>query len=513
MSTELANADDPERTAPSGLLGDRTGLVSGAVLAGRYEVDRLIGEGGMGDVYLAKHLKIDKKVAIKVLAPEQMRRPRAVSRFLQEAKATSKIRHDNVVDITDFGEVNGRAFFVMEYFEGEDLHFMLKREGQISWERAQGIAIQLLEGLSAAHQVGIIHRDVKPHNCFITPRENNVEFVKVIDFGIAKLRDGADEQLTRTGAIMGTAEYMSPEQGQGAELDGRSDLYSVGVILYRMLVGRVPFAAGNAMAILYQHVNAVPKPVSEAAPDAGFGERVDALVAKALAKDPDERFATAREFVDALKAIDEAGAGMHPGRTGRSRLPIAAAAVAALALGGGIAVWASESGERALDTATASVSVAVASAPKARAESNLEGRPPSEKPPEPEPRAEPEPEPEVRAVEKVTIAATDSGDGPNVDAADADTATAIPGRRSAREVQAVLARLASKVSACGEKGGLFPGEKVSVKLTIGPSGKPGRVSVTGKQDAAGEACIRKVIRRARFGEARRSQSAEKRFTI
>ena len=257
---------DGADTEPEERRYERTTLEEGTVLAGRYKLHGLIGEGGMGDVYLATHLKIDKKVAVKVLAPEQMRRTRTVNRFLQEAKAASKIRHPNVVDITDYGEAEGCAFFVMEYLEGEDLSQMLKRIGRIEWERAKRIATQLLEALSAAHKAGIIHRDIKPHNCFITPTDRERDFVKVIDFGIAKLREGTGEQLTRTGTIVGTAEYMSPEQGLGQELDGRSDLYSVGIILFRMLTGEVPFKAANPMGVLYHHIHSDVLPPARPAP-------------------------------------------------------------------------------------------------------------------------------------------------------------------------------------------------------------------------------------------------------
>lgn len=519
MSTQPSHSD-PQITAAEGTPGERTGLLPGTTLAGRYEIDRLIGEGGMGDVYLAKHLKIDKLVAIKVLAPEQTRRPRTVSRFLQEAKAASKIRHDNVVDITDFGDDAGRAFFVMEYFEGEDLRFMLKREGRISWRRARAIAIQLLEGLGAAHNVGIVHRDVKPHNCFITPRESNAEFVKIIDFGIAKLRDGSEEQLTRTGAIMGTAEYMSPEQGQGAELDGRSDLYSVGVILYRMLTGDVPFSAGNAMAILYQHVHTPAVPPTEACPDGELGPDVDALVAKALAKDPDERFASAREFVEALRAIDDplAGAAGASSRRGPWLAGLGLAVAAAIGAAGWIALQddddtrapAQVHEQKVADASAApeSTSTAKKAAPNERPPND---KPPPEQPPTAQPTAD-APTPD-RAAPTPDTTPTPPVEA-NADAkAESAAAPSIPVRRSKRRVDTVLGKLAAKVRACGKKSGLFPGEKVDVKLTIGPEGRPSSVKVSGSHAAAGEACMVSAIKRARFGAAQRSQSVDHRFTI
>lgn len=513
MSTQPSNGGDFSITAPDVTPGERTGLEKGQQLAGRYEVDRLIGEGGMGDVYLAKHLKIDKEVAIKVLAPEQTRRPRTVSRFLQEAKACSKIRHDNVVDITDFGEDAGRAFFVMEYLDGEDLSQLLKREGRLPWRRTRRIAIQLLEGLGAAHEAGIVHRDVKPHNCFITPRENNPDFVKVIDFGIAKLRDGSEEQLTRTGAIMGTAEYMSPEQGQGAELDGRSDLYSVGVILFRMLTGEVPFAAGNAMAILYQHVHTEVRKPSEVCPEAGYGEDVDALVAKAMAKDPDERFATAKEFIEALRAIDDPGASqmIRTDAPKRGKTWAIAAAVV-LVLGGAAAALSGAFGgtdEGPKKAAVVAKSTDDAPAKAAPAEPKPQPIPAEPKeevePPEPETKAAIEPEPEPETDEGAETGEPDTEPEPEQ--------AAIVVRRSNRKIDSVLSKLSSKMKACGKKGGLFPGEKVDVSIVIGSDGKPSKVDVSGSHAAAGESCMVRAIKRARFGPAQRSQTVEHRYTM
>lgn len=516
VSTQPSNGGDFSITAPDGTPGERTGLAHGQQLAGRYEVDRLIGEGGMGDVYLAKHLKIDKEVAIKVLAPEQTRRPRTVSRFLQEAKACSKIRHDNVVDITDFGEDAGRAFFVMEYLDGEDLSQLLKREGRLPWRRTRRIAIQLLEGLGAAHDAGIVHRDVKPHNCFITPRENNPDFVKVIDFGIAKLRDGSEEQLTRTGAIMGTAEYMSPEQGQGAELDGRSDLYSVGVILFRMLTGEVPFAAGNAMAILYQHVHTEVRKPSEVCPEAEYGEDVDALVAKAMAKDPDDRFATSKEFIEALRAIDDPGASQMIRTAAPKRGKTwALAAAAVLVLGGAAAALSGALGgtdegpNRAAVAAKSTDDAPVKAAPVEPKPAPVPVEPKDAEPPEP-------PEPETKAVvDPDPKPAADEGaeTGDAEPEPDEPEEAAIPARRSNRKIDNVLGKLSSKMKACGKKGGLFPGEKVDVSIVIGPDGKATKVDVSGSHAAAGESCMKGAIKRARFGAAQRPQTVEHRYTM
>ena len=489
VSTDPVSPSDPEVTLPE--LGEpEPSVAPGTVLAGRYRVERVIGEGGMGEVYLARHLTIDKLLAIKVLSPERARRPRTVSRFLQEAKASSKIRHENVVDITDFGKDDGRAFFVMEYLDGEDLSALLKRGGRMPWQRARSIIIQVLEALTAAHQANIIHRDIKPHNIFIVAREHNPEFVKLIDFGIAKLRDGSEEALTQTGAIMGTADYMSPEQGQGMDLDGRSDLYSVGVILYRMLTGGVPFKAGNAMATVYLHVHTEAVPPSQACPEAEISPQLDALVLKALAKKPEERFSSAAEFIAALRAVD-----------GRDRRGVAtgtvvaavAACVLVLTLGLAFAyrTFATSDGQAESD---APVAASVEPEPEPEPEPKpIEAKPaPAPEPvAEPEPAAAPEPAAEPEPEPKPTLSS----------------------RRAPREISAALGRVSDKVSACGKKGGLFPGEKVGVSISIAPSGKVQKVKVTGMPAAAGVACVAKAVKRAKFEPVSKGQSAKHRFTI
>ncbi len=504
-SSEPRTWGDDGITAPTRASEEEPTLAAGTVLAGRYAIERLIGEGGMGEVYLGRHQTIDKLVAIKLLAPERARRPRTVSRFLQEAKAASKIRHEHIVDITDFGEVDGLAFFVMEYLDGEDLSDIVKREGRISWDRARAITIQILEGLGAAHDVGIVHRDVKPHNCFITPRERNPNFVKIIDFGIAKLRDGqSEEQLTQTGAIMGTADYMSPEQGQGMELDGRSDLYSVGVILYRMLVGRVPFKAGNPMATVYQHVHNAATPPSQACPEANLGKHVDALVLKALAKDPEERFATAAEFIEALKEIDDAS----PRGASKRWSPAAIGGLVAGALAvGGLAAWLATAGETPGPQEPATVpAVAQAEVPAPAPEPEPE---PAAKAPEPEPapKVDPTPPPAPEP------AADEPSPEPDPTPEPADAKPDVPQRRSGKSISQTLSKLSGKVSACGKKAGLFPGELVDVTVSIATQGRASKVDVKGSHAKAGAACIVKAIERARFGPAQRSQTVKHRFKI
>jgi eukaryotic-like serine/threonine-protein kinase len=524
VTSEASNEDDPVATQSDVQMVARTSIAEGSVLAGRYRVQCLIGEGGMGDVYLATHLKIDKPVAVKVLAPEQMRRPRTVSRFLQEAKAASRIRHPHVVDITDFGESDGCAFFVMEYLEGEDLQRLLKREGRLPWLRARRIAIQLIDALAAAHAAGVIHRDIKPHNIFITPRDGDRDFVKVIDFGIAKLRDNSEEQLTRTGAIMGTAEYMSPEQGMGGELDGRSDLYSVGVILYRMLTGDVPFHGGNPMAVLYQHIHGDLVPPSEACPEAELGPEVDALVARALAKDRERRFGSAEAFIEALREIDDPAASRATldARRRRSRWQLGViAAIGALVVASiaWVLTMPAASDPSAIAAAEPEPAVVGEDTETSRAaarerDPTAPARPPA---PAPAPEAEPAPAPEPEQAEPPSPeranalvppppAAMATDEPPSPDAA-------LPNKRSSRAIAQALARVAHEVSACGKGAGLFPGEKVGVSIKIGPNGRVTKVQVDGAHSQSGKRCIAGAVERARFGEAARAQSVKHTFSI
>jgi serine/threonine-protein kinase len=283
----------------------------GTVLMDRYRVISKLGEGGMGTVYIAEHLAIRKRFAIKVLSHEFAHKTDLVERFLQEARAASMIAQENVVEITDFGNTpDGSVFFVMEHLQGEDLANLIKREGRLSWDRAKPIALQICSALQAAHEAGIIHRDMKPENCFRISRHGNEDFIKVLDFGIAKITgpdaEGAGKGLTRTGMIFGTPEYMAPEQAQGLRPDFRVDIYAMGVIMYEMLTGRVPFIADTFMAVLTKHMFEPPRPPSQLCPDAGIPAEVEAIVMKALEKDPANRFQSMAEMA---MAIDSVGTG------------------------------------------------------------------------------------------------------------------------------------------------------------------------------------------------------------
>jgi serine/threonine-protein kinase len=279
----------------------------GTVLAGRYVIERRIGEGGMGLVYEGLHRDIDKRVAIKVLRDELSRRPEVVARFRQEAKSASRIGHDNIVDISDFGETTrGSSYFIMEYLDGEDLANVLGRDATVDPGRACEIVLQCCRALSATHAKGIVHRDIKPENIFLTTRDGVSDFVKIVDFGIAKMSDveldGAPgRKLTKTGMIFGTPEYMSPEQAAGKDLDHRVDVYALGIILYECISGRVPFEGDTFMGVLTQHLFSELPPIREINPHAKLSTEVELVIRKALAKDRDQRYQDCDELAEAIE--------------------------------------------------------------------------------------------------------------------------------------------------------------------------------------------------------------------
>ena len=278
----------------------------GTVVSDRYRIVRKVGEGGMGAVYQAEHAVIGKRVALKVLFADLSRRPELVARFLQEAKSASRIGHENVIDISDFGQTShGLVYIAMEFLEGQDLGRALRTERTLPWARARGILMQIAKGLRAAHGQGIIHRDMKPENIFLVQREGRPDFVKVLDFGIAKVvsADNNDgPRLTQTGMIFGTPEYMSPEQAQGQPPDHRVDVYAVGCIMYHMLTGVVPFHADSFMGILTKHLLEPVIPPRQRRPDLQIPADVEAVCLRALEKDRDKRWADMDEFYRAIGA-------------------------------------------------------------------------------------------------------------------------------------------------------------------------------------------------------------------
>jgi serine/threonine-protein kinase len=277
----------------------------GQLVDGRYRVEARLGAGGMGTVYRAEHTDIRKPVALKVLLPELVDTPDMFKRFRQEAKAASSIGHANIVEISDFGTLaDGSPFFVMEYLRGDDLATILKRDGPLPWRRAFELTLQIASALHAAHEAGIVHRDVKPDNFFVVQRDGQ-DFVKVLDFGIAKLLGDEHSVVTRTGLFVGTPEYMSPEQAEGLELDRRVDVYGTGIMLYQLLTGRVPFKGKDEFDVLNQHVNVPPEPLARVLPRGEFPAEVEAVVFKALSKKRDGRQQSMEQLGQELRAALE----------------------------------------------------------------------------------------------------------------------------------------------------------------------------------------------------------------
>ncbi len=285
--------------------GDHDPLI-GQTLDGRYFVRRLLGRGGMGAVYEADHVGLDKRVAIKFLAYGNGDRD-ASARFRLEARAASRVIHEHVVQIFDIGSDAGRDFIVMEYLDGRDLRQELAGAGPLDAARAAAIGRQMLLGLHAIHEAGIIHRDIKPSNVLLTTRGSDRDYVKIMDFGISKSLHVA-ETLTGTGNIVGTPQFMAPEQLAGGDADHRSDLYAAGLTLFAMLVGDAPFA-GSTRSVAALHMNQAPPSLDDVRP--GLPPRLVAAVERALSKSPDARFRDALEFAEALSG-DDSGAKLPP---------------------------------------------------------------------------------------------------------------------------------------------------------------------------------------------------------
>ena len=288
---------------------------------GNYRAISLLGEGGMGAVYLAEHPAIGRRVAVKVLHKNYIRDENLLTRFLNEARAANAIRHPNIIEILDSGTIaDGTPFLVMELLEGESLGTRIRREGALPIQSAVEFCYQTASALGAAHKKGIVHRDLKPDNLFVVPDPHDPERerIKVLDFGIAKLQQSANDSVkTRTGTLMGTPIYMSPEQCRGTKtVDHRTDIYSLGIIFFEMLCGQPPFVSEGFGELVNMHLNVAPPAPSTQ--NANVSPTLDAIVLKMLSKNPDERFADMGELMTALKA---SGGSMFVVRSAQSSSP------------------------------------------------------------------------------------------------------------------------------------------------------------------------------------------------
>lgn len=292
----------------------------GRVVSSRYRVIKQLGEGGMGQVYLAVHEAIEKQIALKVLKPEYSAKEDIVTRFQQEAISASRIKHPNVLEVFDFGTLdNGCAFLAMEFLLGNDVADELIRAGFLDTSRALRIMLQVCRALAAAHKAGVVHRDMKPDNIFLQRTGDGEEIVKIVDFGIAQLRNPDEDaksdakprrRLTKTGMIFGTPEYMAPEQAAGKKADSRVDVYACGIILFEMLTGAVPFTGDSFMAVLAAHLNDPAPSMMEFRPDLTISQELHDVVARMLEKKPENRFQSMSEVALAILGTAE-GAALH----------------------------------------------------------------------------------------------------------------------------------------------------------------------------------------------------------
>src|SRR3984957_11561305 len=274
----------------------------GRTLPGGYVILDLVGIGGMGRVYRAEQTTLGRTVAVKIIHPHLVGEENAAARFITEARAASRLNHPNSVGVIDFGKTpDGQLYLVMEFLRGRDLARVAYEEGPLPFRRIVDVLRQVLAALSEAHHLEIIHRDLKPENIILEPMRAGGDFVKVVDFGLAKMRQEAtDKLITSPGIVCGTPEYMSPEQGRGEPLDARSDLYGVGVILYQLLTGRLPFEADSPTQVVLMHLPTPPPDPQKVAPERMIGDPLVAVALKSLAKEPKDRYNNADEFAEAL---------------------------------------------------------------------------------------------------------------------------------------------------------------------------------------------------------------------
>ena len=291
-----------------------TELLQGMVLRGKYEIQKKLGVGGMATVYLAKHKAFNELRALKVVSSRNLEDQNFTRRFKAEAVVTRKLQHPNAVRVDDLDETeDGRPFIVMEYVQGVNLRSVIQNEGPLPVKRTLNIAAQAVSALAAAHDLGITHRDVKPDNILLVRQPDGSDLVKVLDFGIAKVREGFFDggqgyTATQTGLIIGTPQYLSPEQAKGEHgehIDGRSDLYSLGIVLFEMVTGQLPFQSQTAVGLLVQHVQTPAPDPRTVRPDLNIPPAVSALLYKTLAKEPADRYQSGRQMLEAIQAAQQ----------------------------------------------------------------------------------------------------------------------------------------------------------------------------------------------------------------
>ncbi|WP_428267197.1 serine/threonine protein kinase [Haliangium sp.] len=330
-----ASGSLPPAHASAGVTGDPAAhpaapsgdaVAAGQILDGRYRIVKKLGEGGMGEVYAAEHVHIEKRVAVKLLRHEVLTNPEAVTRFRQEARSASSIGHENIIAIEDFGKLpDGRIYLCMELLEGQPLNDLLRES--LAPDRVLGIVIQTCHGLAAAHAKGIVHRDMKPENIFVTIASNGAEIPKLLDFGIAKVSGNeGDNHLTKTGMIFGTPYYMSPEQALGKTVDHRADIYAMGVILYECFTGALPFAGDSFMSILTKHITAEPTPPAQRAAENGrtMPPGIEPIIVRAMKKEPEDRYPSMDDMVHELISVHRTLIG--PGMSGYMEAHVPASA-------------------------------------------------------------------------------------------------------------------------------------------------------------------------------------------
>jgi serine/threonine-protein kinase len=277
----------------------------GQIFEDRYKILSILGEGGMGTVYKATHVHMDKLLAIKTLIAGAVNDDKSFERFRKEAKAAASLNHINTISVSDFGRSkDGIAFLVMEFLDGKTLEdVLLELDEPLSLQRFQRIFTQICAGMEHAHKKGIVHRDLKPSNLMIIDSDDEEDLVKIVDFGLAKFCEEEGEKLTKTGVVIGSPQFMSPEQCCGDQLDIRSDIYSLGCIMYLALAGQVPLKGANNRSTISKHVSVLPTPISQLAPQVKIPAQLDLLIMQTLEKDPAKRPQSMAELGRRIKEV------------------------------------------------------------------------------------------------------------------------------------------------------------------------------------------------------------------